>query len=131
VRCEQSQQHRQLPTRRERVRKLSALADYLGGSGHQVSVITDTRRLSARHLGLSLVAGLRRHPHRAKHEYSLTLDGKSAAPDVARALETSELYRLDAPQVQSILAEVRAGLSEWRQMARARGIPNLELSVPL
>ena len=64
----------------------------------------------------------------AKHEHNLTLDGKSAAPDVGRVLETSELYRLNAVQAQAILAEVRAGLSEWRQAARAQGIPNLEVT---
>lgn len=66
------------------------------------------------------------NPNPSKQEHSLTLDGKSAAPEVERLLHTADLYRLKAAQAQSILTEVRAGLSDWRRVAEAKGIPNME-----
>lgn len=68
------------------------------------------------------------NPNASKHEHSLTLDGKSAAPDVERAMATAELYRLTAGQAQDVLDEVRKVLVDWRQVAQSQGLAGIEIT---
>jgi serine/threonine-protein kinase HipA len=67
------------------------------------------------------------NPSTAKLEHALTLDGKSAAPDVKRAMTTAEFYRLGAVQARSILQEVQAVLGTWRNVAQQHGLSGPEL----
>lgn len=57
------------------------------------------------------------NPNPFKAEHSLTLDGDSAAPDVATVLKTAELYRLKRSLAEKIVKEVKAAIAKWRQAA--------------
>ena len=52
----------------------------------------------------------------------------SADPDVQRLLATAKLYRLSEERAQAILAEVRAGLSQWPALAQAQGLDAAEIA---
>ena len=67
------------------------------------------------------------NPNGSKHEHGLTLDGKSAAPDVNRVMSTAELYRLTAAQAHDILSEVRRALADWKHEAQHHGLPGIEI----
>lgn len=62
------------------------------------------------------------NPNTSKHEHALTLDGKSAEPDVLRVVATAEHYRLAAADARRILADIRNELSSWRDVAQAHGL---------
>lgn len=68
------------------------------------------------------------NPMPSKHEHSLTLDGKSASPDLARAMATAEFYRLTAAQASDIAAEVRRSLADWKHVARSRGLTGVDIA---
>lgn len=61
------------------------------------------------------------NPNQLKAEHSLTLDGVSAAPDVATVLKTAELYRLEPSRAEEIIEEVKAAVAKWRQAAEQIG----------
>lgn len=68
------------------------------------------------------------NPHASKHEHALTLDGRSAEPDVNRVMATAELYRLTKAQAGEMLSEVRRALADWKQVARFHGLPGIEIT---
>lgn len=68
------------------------------------------------------------NPNASKHEHDLTLDGKSAAPDLARVMATAELYRLTAAQAHDIQSEVRRPLADWKQVAQSYGLRGIEIT---
>lgn len=68
------------------------------------------------------------NPNPAKHEHALTLDGKSATPEVERAMATAELYRLRSAQARNLLAEVRAVLSDWKRVAQSQGLLGIDIT---
>ncbi len=67
------------------------------------------------------------NPNPAKYEHSLTLDGKSAAPELDRALATAEFYRLKTLQAKHLLDEVRASVRTWQDVARQHGLSEPEI----
>ena len=67
------------------------------------------------------------NPSWAKAEHAITLDGKSATPSVERAMATAELYRLTPIKAQTILAEVRKVLADWRTVADQHGLGRSEV----
>jgi len=68
------------------------------------------------------------NPNASKHEHGLTLDGKSAAPDLSRVMATAELYRLTAAQANDIQSEVRRPLADWKQVAQSYGLRGNEIT---
>ncbi len=58
-----------------------------------------------------------------KHEHELRFDGTSALPDLALIEGTARLYRLTDRRAQDVIAEVKAAVGVWREVARAAGIP--------
>lgn len=67
------------------------------------------------------------NPNLSKSEHALTLDGKSAEPDVLRVVATAEHYRLTPADAHRILADIRKELSSWKDMAQAHGLPGAEI----
>jgi serine/threonine-protein kinase HipA len=68
------------------------------------------------------------NPSPFKAEHTLTLDGKSAAPDVATILKTADLYRLDRPKAEKIIDKLRAVTAKWRQAAKQLDCPREEVA---
>src|SRR2546426_10794543 len=57
-----------------------------------------------------------------KHEHELSFDGKSTLPDLGLIITTAELYRLSPRRAEAVVAEVRAAVTTWRDVARAAGL---------
>jgi serine/threonine-protein kinase HipA len=66
------------------------------------------------------------NPNPFKAEHTLTLDGKSAAPDVATILKTAELYRLDRFKAEKLIGKLKAATAKWRELALQLGCPREE-----
>jgi hypothetical protein len=67
------------------------------------------------------------NPNPFKAEHTLTLDGKSAAPDVATVLKTAELYRLDRSKAEKVIEKLKTATSKWRRFAERLGCPREEV----
>ncbi|MBZ8139690.1 HipA domain protein [Rubrivivax gelatinosus] len=67
------------------------------------------------------------NPNPAKAEHALTLDGQSAAPELARVVATAELYRLRAGEAAGIVGKVRSALAGWREAAERHGLGRPEV----
>ncbi len=68
------------------------------------------------------------NPNVARPRHALTLDGRSAEPNVATVLRTADLYRIDAERARTIVKEVRGAVATWRDEAPRQGLPGSELS---
>jgi serine/threonine-protein kinase HipA len=66
------------------------------------------------------------NPNPFETEHTLTLDGRSAAPDMATIIKTAELYRLDRSKAEKIVDKLKATTSKWRRLAEQLGCPREE-----
>ena len=64
-----------------------------------------------------------------KHEHELTFDGRSALPDLGTIVGTAALYRLSSDRADELVAEVRAAVATWREVAREAGIGRDEVDL--
>jgi serine/threonine-protein kinase HipA len=67
------------------------------------------------------------NPNTTKAEHALTLDGVSAEPNIATALDTAALYRLDGARATGVVNEVHAAVATWKDQAARQGLPASEL----
>lgn len=78
--------------------------------------------------GWRLAPAFDMNPSLTKQEHALAVDERSAVPDIALAMETSELYRLGKVQAQAILQELRDAIVDWRDVARRCGLSGVEVA---
>jgi len=67
------------------------------------------------------------NPAPEKSEHSLALDEISHIPDVRAALETARLYRVSDRGALAIVAEVRAAVESWREVAARADVSREEM----
>jgi serine/threonine-protein kinase HipA len=125
------------------------LAEFISDNGAQGHVDDDLAQLFRRVVFNVLVANrddhLRNHgfirevtgwrvadafdmnPSLAKSEHALTMDGSSVAPSIKTVLETAEFYRLAEGPALTIVEEVRAAVSGWRDEAKRQGLQATEI----
>lgn len=68
------------------------------------------------------------NPNPAKAEHTLTLDGASAAPNLATVLETAELYRLGRSRAKNIVDEIKTIVARWKEEAKGIHSPRDEIA---
>jgi serine/threonine-protein kinase HipA len=73
--------------------------------------------------GWRLAPAFDMNPAAAQQHHALAIDSRDTRPRVETALETCDLYRLTTVQAESIVAQVRAALSSWRNDAERLNIP--------
>jgi serine/threonine-protein kinase HipA len=57
------------------------------------------------------------NPNASKLEHALSLDGKSAAPDMDAVLDTAAFYRLTDREAKQIVIDIRKVVATWRDEA--------------
>jgi serine/threonine-protein kinase HipA len=57
------------------------------------------------------------NPSASKLEHTLSINGKSAAPDMNAVLETAAFYRLTEGEAKQVIADIRKVISTWRDEA--------------
>jgi serine/threonine-protein kinase HipA len=62
------------------------------------------------------------NPNPSKTEHSLTLDGRTATPNLRAVVETASLYRLEPSQTNRVVTEVKQVVADWRREAESIGI---------
>ena len=77
--------------------------------------------------GWRLSAAFDMNPSVSKFEHALTLDGKSAAPNMKALSDTAGLYRLGKAAAQAIVDEVTAVVATWRVEAQLQNLPSTEI----
>lgn len=69
------------------------------------------------------------NPSLQKREHSLAFDEAQRTPDLDLARETAPLYRLSAPRVDKLVAEVGAAVARWAEEARRAELPESEVAL--
>lgn len=77
--------------------------------------------------GIRLAPAFDMNPNPEKSTHALSIDGTSAAPDLSLALANADLYRLDAIAADRIVAQGRAAIAPWRDVARGLGATAADL----
>lgn len=67
------------------------------------------------------------NPNPGKAEHALTLDGATAAPDLAAVRKTAPLYRLADGEAKAIIEETSTAVGDWRTVAARQGLPRIEI----
>ncbi|WP_301785385.1 type II toxin-antitoxin system HipA family toxin [Caballeronia sp. SEWSISQ10-4 2] len=57
------------------------------------------------------------NPNASKLEHTLSIDGKSAAPDMNAVLDTAAFYRLTEGEAEQVIADIRKVVATWRDEA--------------
>jgi serine/threonine-protein kinase HipA len=79
--------------------------------------------------GWRLAPAFDMNPAREAREHSLSLDGRTIAPDVVAALATHRLYGLSEAEALVILRSVTDVATGWRTEATRAGIPASEQDI--
>lgn len=69
------------------------------------------------------------NPNIDKAEHVLNIDDVDNRPSIKNALDSAELYELDASRAMQIVEEVEAAVKDWRLVARKAGIANAEIEL--
>lgn len=69
------------------------------------------------------------NPNIDKAEHVLNIDDVDNRPSIKNALDSAELYELDALRAAQIVEEVEAAVKDWRSVARKAGIANAEIEL--
>ena len=79
--------------------------------------------------GWRLAPAFDMNPAREAREHSLSLDGRTIAPDIVAALATHRLYGLSEAEALVVLREVTDVATGWRTEATRAGIPAAEQGI--